>query len=285
MKSNGTSHKGAKVVSQLTIWVLLGMMFLLNVVPILWSLRTSFMSPSDIFKFPPRWFDFTPSLEHYTRIFTGGYLQTFVNSLLYSAASIVVGLLFGLAAAYGFDRFKFVFKKPMFYLIVFCIPLSIGSSALIIPNYMYFSQIGMLDSWYTLPLLYIAYNLPMAIWIIKSGVEAIPVEVDEAALIDGCSRPRYIFGIVSVLCRPSLAAAALFIFLGAWNEFILSSIMINSASLRPVQLAIYQYLGFFGQEWGPLTAAASVAIIPAIIIFTFLGRMLVSGLMAGSVKS
>jgi len=89
--------------------------------------------------------------------------------------------------------------------------------------------------------------------------------------------------MVSILCRPALAA--LFIFLGAWNEFILSSIMIKNPDLRPIQLAIYQYLGFFGQEWGPLTAAAATAIIPSIIVFTFLGRMLISGLTAGSVKS
>lgn len=285
MKSSLTWGKGSNVLLQIVVWALIIVMFLLNVVPILWSLRTSFMAPSEIFKFPPKWFDFTATLDHYKRIFEGGYLRTFANSLMYSAASIIVGLALGLTAAFGFDRFKFRFKKPMFYLIVFCIPLSIGSSALIIPNYMYISKLGLIDGWYTLPLLYIAYNLPMAIWIIKSGVEAIPVEVDEAAMIDGCSRIRYIFGIISVLCRPSLAAAALFIFLGAWNEFILSSIMVNSASLRPVQLAIYQYLGFFGQEWGPLTASASTAIIPAIIIFTFLGRMLVSGLTAGSVKS
>jgi ABC-type glycerol-3-phosphate transport system permease component len=256
-----------------------------NLAPIVWSVRTSLMAPSDIFAYPPKWLDFAITLEHYERIVKSGYFQTFRNSIAYSLAAIAIGLIVGLLAAYGFDRFRFLGKKAMFFLVVFCIPLSMGSSALIIPNYLYFSKLGLLDGWFTLPLLYTAYNLPMAIWIIKSGVEAIPVEIDEAAKIDGCSRFRFIFGIVAVLSRPVLAAAALFIFLGSWNEFILSSIMINKPDLRPVQLAIYQYLGFFGQEWGPLTAAASVAIVPSIVIFTFLGRMLISGLTAGSVKS
>lgn len=285
MRSKGLNFTFLGSLKSGALFILFGFVIVINIVPILWGVKTSIMSPSDIFAFPPKIFNFEASFEHYIRIFEGGYLSTFINSMLYCVASIAFGLILGLLAAYGFDRFSFRFKKPMFYLIVFCIPLSIGSSALIIPNYLYMSQLGFLNEWYTLPILYTAYNLPMAIWIIKSGVETIPVEVDEAATIDGASRFRIIFGIVSVLCRPALAAAALFIFLGAWNEFILSSIMINSPSLRPVQLAIYQYLGFFGQEWGPLTAAAATAIIPSIIVFTFLGKMLISGLTAGSVKS
>lgn len=285
MRSKGLHLTLSGSLKSIMLLITFGLVVIVNIVPILWGVKTSIMSPSDIFFYPPKLFNFEATFEHYIRIFNGGYLQTFLNSIFYCVASILFGLFLGLLAAYGFDRFSFRFKKPMFYLVVFCIPLSIGSSALIIPNYLYMSELGFLNEWYTLPILYTAYNLPMAIWIIKSGVETIPVEVDEAATIDGASRFYFIFGMLSVLCRPALAAAALFIFLGAWNEFILSSIMINSPDLRPVQLAIYQYLGFFGQEWGPLTAAASTAIIPSIIVFTFLGRMLISGLTAGSVKS
>ncbi|RIE05434.1 carbohydrate ABC transporter permease [Cohnella faecalis] len=111
----------------------------------------------------------------------------------------------------------------MFYLVVFCIPLSIGSSALIIPNYLYMSELGFLNEWYTLPILYTAYNLPMAIWIIKSGVETIPVEVDEAATIDGASRSYIIFGMMSVLCRPALARRRIIILLFGCMERIYTS--------------------------------------------------------------
>src|SRR5690606_16871985 len=129
-----------------------------NLAPIVWSVRTSLMAPSDIFAYPPKWLDFAITLEHYERIVKSGYFQTFRNSIAYSLAAIAIGLIIGLLAAYGFDRFRFLGKKAMFFLVVFCIPLSMGSSALIIPNYLYFSKLGLLDGWFTLPLLYTAYN-------------------------------------------------------------------------------------------------------------------------------
>ena len=284
MPKNRALAASKMAIQSILLVVLFGLLAVVNLVPVLWGVTTSIKTPTDIFAFPPKLFNFTTSLEHYVRVIEGGYFETFINSIFYSLAAIVVGLIFGLLAAYGLDRFNFRFKKPMFYLIIFCIPLSIGSSALIIPNYLYMTQIGLVDAWYTLPILYTAYNLPMAIWIIKAGVESVPVEIDEAATVDGCSKFRFIFGMLPVLCRPALAAAALIIFLGAWNEFILSSIMINNPALRPVQLAIYQYMGFFGQQWGPLTAAASIAIIPTLILFSFLGRVMISGFTQGAVK-
>ncbi len=127
-------------------------------------------------------------------------------------------------------------------------------------------------------------NLPMSIWILRGGLESIPIEIEEAAAIDGCSRAYIVFRLIPRLNRLAMASAAIFIFIGAWNEFIVSSVMINSSKLRPLQMAIYNYMGYFGVEWGPLTAAASFAIIPVLIVFTCLGKYLVSGLMQGSVK-
>ena len=187
-------------------------------------------------------------------------------------------------AAYGLYRCRFRGRKLLFYIIVAGIPLATGSAALLIPNYIYFTNIGITDKIYTLPLLYAGYNLPMCIWILRGGLESIPIELEEAAAIDGCSRLYIIFRLVPRLNRPAMASAAIFIFIGAWNEFIVSSVMINSSALRPVQMAIYDYMGYFGIEWGPLTAAASFAIVPVLIIFTFLGKYLVSGMMQGSVK-
>jgi ABC-type glycerol-3-phosphate transport system permease component len=164
------------------------------------------------------------------------------------------------------------------------IPLSVGSSIMLVPNYLYMMQFNMTDKWFTLILLYTAYNLPMAIWLLMAGIKAIPIEIEEAATVDGCSKLYIISRIIPPLLKPSIAAASLFIFIGAWNEYITASVMINSASLKTIQMAIYDYLGYFGQEWGPLTAAATIAILTILLVFTFLGKMLVSGLTAGAVK-
>jgi ABC-type glycerol-3-phosphate transport system permease component len=244
---------------------------------------TSLKTRRELFVYPPK-FIFSPSAEHYIEVLNSGFFQSMLNSLFYSVISIAAGLLLGLLAGYGFQRSKFPGKKLFFYFVIAGIPLSIGSTALLIPNYLYFTMFDLTDKWYTLIVLYTAYNLPMSIWIIRGGIEAVPIEIEEAALIDGCKRPYIIFNMIPQLIRPSMASAALFIFIGAWNEFIVATVMVNKPSLRSIQMAIYYYLGFYGQEWGPLTAAATLAILPIILIFTFLGKMLVSGLTQGSVK-
>lgn len=259
-------------------------MIALNLTPIIWGILTSFKPSKEIFAFPPKLFDFSPTLEHYRTILSGEFSKALGISVFYSVACVLFGILLAIPAAYGFDRGRFRCRKPLFFLVVMGIPLSIGSSALLLPDYIYMAKLGLTDRWYTLILLYATYNLPMAIWIIKGAVEAIPVELDEAAAIDGCTTLGIIVRIILPLTRPALASAGIFLFMGAWNEFIAASVMVNSVGLRPIQVAIYNYLGFFGREWGPLTAAATVAVVPIIIAFTLLSRMLVDGLTSGAVK-
>ena len=169
-------------------------------------------------------------------------------------------------------------------MILFGIPLSMGSAAMVVPNYMMFSALNMTNKFYTLPLIYTAYNLPMAIWIMVGGMQSIPYSIEEAAMIDGASRWYIIFRLIPHLSLPTISCAALMIFIGAWNEYQVSSVMVASNSLYPIQVSIYNYIGYFGQEWGPLTAATTLAVVPILIVFTWLGKYLVSGLTAGSVK-
>lgn len=259
-------------------------LLVINLIPIYWSFVTSLKSKREIFTFPPKLINFTPTIEHYKTIINDGYFRSIANSIFYCGICVIAGIFLGYLAAYGLQRYNFPAKKLIFIMIVSCIPLSIGSAALLIPNYVFMSQIGMINKWYTLVILFTVYNLPMAIWILRSGIENVPFEIEESAKIDGCSMNHIMWRIVFPLMLPSVASAAIFIFIGAWNEFILAAVMVNSPKLMPVQVAIYNYLGFFGQEWGPLTASASLAIIPTLLIFTMLGKMLISGLTQGSVK-
>lgn len=264
--------------------VIFALLFLLTMTPIVWGVITSFKAEREVVTYPPKLWGFTPVLSNYMELFVSGYMRTFLNSILYALSSIVLGLFLGMMAAYGLQRHRFPGRTFLFYLVIAGIPLSAGSAVLLIPNYMYFSLLGLTNRMLSLTILYAAYNLPMAIWIMRGGLENIPIEIEEAASIDGCSRAYILFNLIPSLNRPAMASAAIFIFIGAWNEFIVASVMINSTELRPVQLAIYHYMGFFGTNWGPLTAAATFAIIPVLIVFSILGRFLVSGLMQGSVK-
>ena len=175
-------------------------------------------------------------------------------------------------------------REFWFYLVVIGIPLSTGSSVLLIPNYLLMMKLHLANHWYTMPLLYTAYNLPLCIWLLIAGIRAVPYEIEESAAIDGCSQFYVVTRLIPPMLKPSFAAASIFIFIGSWNEYITTSVMVNGEKFKNIQMAIYDYLGVFGQEWGPLTAAATVAIVPILIVFTVLGKQLVSGLTAGAVK-
>ena len=292
ISSTASSHPGPvqlprrklPTVMGIVVALLFGLLAILNLLPLVWGILTSLKSQPDIFRFPPTLFDFVPSPENYARVLGSGFLDNMRASLLYSGATVLGVLALALPAAYAFDRFDFPLRQPLFLLVVASIPLSLGAAALLIPNYLYFTRLGLTNSWFTLPLIYTAYQLPMAIWIVKATLEGIPRELDEAAFVDGAGHFAILRLVILPLSRPALGAAGVLAFVGSWNEFLAGSIMVNDPVLRPVQPAIYNFIGYFGREWGPLTAAATLAIVPILAIFAALNRLIVSGLTKGSVK-
>ena len=263
---------------------LFGCLVILNIAPLIWGILTSFKGQADLFRFPPAFVSFTPTLENYERVFLSGFGGNLGISLVNALAAVVLALVLALPAAYAFDRFNFPLRRVLFLAVVASIPLSIGAAALLIPNYVYFASLGLTNTPFVLPMLYAAHQLPMAIWVIKGTIEGIPRELDEAATADGCTTFQILRYVILPLVRPALGAAAILVFVGSWNEFVASSVMVDSPSLRTVQPAIYSFIGFFGREWGPLTASATLAILPILIIFALFGRLMVSGLTKGSVK-
>lgn len=264
--------------------VLFALLVVINLTPLVWGLLTSLKGEADLFRFPPTLFDFTPTLENYQRVIDSGFLQSMQVTIIYCAITVFMVLLLAVPAAYAFDRFEFPGRKFLFLLIVASIPLSLGAAALLIPNYIYFMRLGLTNQFYTLPLIYTAYQLPMAIWIVKGTIEGIPKELDEAAIADGAGHFTVLRLVILPLCLPALGAAGVLTFVGTWNEFLASTVMVDNPALRPVQPAIYNFIGYFGREWGPLTASAIIGVLPIFIAFLLLGRLIISGLTKGSVK-
>jgi multiple sugar transport system permease protein len=219
---------------------------LVNTAPVLWGAATSIRPASEIFSFPPKFLLTDVIGQHYSQVLGGSFIRNLLNSLAYSTVATVAALLLGSLAAFAFDRIQFPMRKLLFGVIVACIPLSV--------------------------------------WILKGAMEGIPQDLDEAATLDGCSRIRTFTSVILPLTRPSLAAAAIFVFIGAWNEFVAGSVMVTTPDYRPVQVAVYQFISAFGRQWGPLTASAILALLPIIVLIIFFGRYLVAGLMRGAVK-
>lgn len=279
-----TRRRALGLVARLVVSALLSVLVLANLLPLVWGALTSFKGDADLFRYPPSFVGFAPTLEHYARVAAGGIFGSMGTSLAYAAATVIATLTLALPAAYAFDRFDFPFRQPLFLLVVASIPLSLGAAALLIPNYVYFIHLGLTNTWFVLPLIYTAHQLPMAIWITKGVIEAIPRELDEAAIVDGGTHRDVLRHVMLPLARPALGAAGVLAFVGSWNEFVAGSVMVDSVALKPVQPMIYSFIGFFGREWGPLTASAMLAILPILLAFAVLGRHIVAGLTKGSVK-
>jgi len=273
-----------RLAGQVALATILVIVLFLNLAPLVWGLLASIRPREAIMAYPPRVFTEAMSLEHYRTIFEGGFLQPLQSSTIYALVTALGALLLGSLAAYAIDRLRFRGRYLVLLAVVSGIPLASGAAALIVPNYIYLTSLGLTNSVVTLPMIYIAYNLPLVTWILKGAIAGISPELDEAAAVDGANRFQTLFGVILPLCKPAIGAAAIFAFVGAWNEFVAGSVLVESTVLRPIQVAIYQNIGFFGRDWGPLLASAAVATLPIIVIFILFGRLLVSGLTAGSVK-
>lgn len=259
-------------------------MAIINLVPFIWGALTAMKPGREVAIYPPKLFGSEVTSEHFEVVLKGTFSRAMVNSAIYSVVAIILGILCAMLIAYALTRYRFVGKNFLFLIVLFGIPLSMGSASLVVPNYMLFSTLRMANKWFTLPLIYTAYNLPMAVWIMIGGMQSVPYAIEEAAMIDGASKWYILFRLIPRLTLPTIACAALMIFIGAWNEYVVSSVLVSSQDLYPIQVSIYNYIGFFGKEWGPLTAAATLAVFPILVVFTYLGKYLVSGLTAGAVK-
>ena len=256
-------------------------MAVLCIGPIAVMLLTSFKTQAQTFTTGLNFF-FVPTMENYRDVLMdASFARYLVNSLIVGIVATALTLLIGCMAAYGMARFSFAGRKAMAYstLMLRTVPLAV----IAVPVFMIWSDWHLTNSLYGLILLYVAVNLPFTIWLLYGFVLQVPVELEEAAAIDGCRPWKVFIKIVLPLIRPGLAAAAIFTFRIAWNEFILALVLTDRAT-RTLPVAASLFVTDIGVEWGKLMALATLIALPP-LLFTFLAaRQVISGLTAGAVK-
>ena len=250
--------------------------------PIVWGLSTSLKSPGSILEYPPRMIPAEPTLVHYRQLFATGIEKYILNSAIVSAITVALCVVLATLAAYALARFEFRGKSVVLFMTVAV--MSIPLPSLTVPTFTFLVLLGLNNTLAGLVLLYTAYQLPLAIWVLYGYFQTIPTEFENAAMIDGYSRLQALRKVVLPLSWPGLIAAGLFTLTFAWNDFVVAVAMNSSDDVRTLPVAIYNYLGFFGREWGPLTAAAMVSIVPVIAIFIMFQRYFLSGMTGGGVK-
>ena len=203
------------VINKIVEIIILILLAFITIIPIYWGIVTSLKNTNEIASYPPKVIGFNVTWNNYMRIIAQGYLRALGNSAFYSLVTILLCLVLGYIAGYGFERRFFPLKRFWFSLVVIGIPLSTGCSVLLIPNYLMMMKLHMTNHIYTMPIIYTTYNLPLCIWMMISGVRSLPIEVEESAKIDGCSQKYIIAKLIPPIIKPSFAAAGIFIFIGA----------------------------------------------------------------------
>lgn len=251
------------------------------VAPIVVMFATSLKLQTQIFNTGIN-FIFTPTLQNYRDVLNeGGFTRYLTNSLIVGVVSTLITLVLGCMAAYGLARFRFAGRTTVAYttLLLRTVPLAV----LAVPVFMIWNEAGIINSLSGLILLYVAVNLPFTIWLLYGFIAQVPIELEEAAKMDGCGPVEVFYLVVLPLIKPGLAAASIFTFRIAWNEFILALVLTDRAT-RTLPVAASLYITDIGVDWGRIMALGSLIAIPP-LVFTFIAaRQIITGLTAGAVK-
>ncbi len=265
------------------IYLVLFLVLLITIIPIGWVLSTSIKPTAEVFANPPRWIPLKPTLSNYNNVlFESSIPNAFKNSLLVGAMTTFIALLLGGSAGYAFARFSFRGSKvlSLFMLISQMLPLTV----LMIPLYYMENEVGMVDTKLGLAVAHLVVSLPLVTWMAKGYFKGIPKEIEEAAIMDGCSTMQTIIKIVLPLLKPALAATGIYAFISSWNEFALANVLTRSPRSITVPIALNEFSSFFKVDWGSTMAAAMVITIPVIVVFMMVQKQFVEGLAAGAVK-
>lgn len=246
--------------------------------PFYWMVSSSLKNQIENMAFPPL-FWFWPTLDNYRTVFRENPFFSFLlNSFVVGAGATLLGLVLGLPAAYSIARYKH--RKVAFAVLITRITPGISY---IVPWFVMFSQAHLVGSYYALILSHLTISLPMIIWIMIGFFEDIPSELEDAALMDGCSNAAIFWRVAMPLVRPGIATAAILSFIMSWNNFLYSVVLANDAT-RTIPVAVFGFLSFGAFDWGALTAAATMITLPVMILAILIQRHIVAGLSFGAVK-
>ena len=254
---------------------------LLWLTPILWLLNVALKTQAQLFV-PKPTFIFTPTFENFaTAIFRYGIFKAALHSLIIAAGSTLLTLVFATLLVYGITRFTFRIRNP---LLIWILNLRmLPPIAIVIPFYIFFSRIQLIDTFTGMIIAYLPLTLPLAVWLLYGFAQDVPRSIDEAARIDGATRWQVFRDMMLPVMRPAIAVAATFCFLEVWNEFVLALILTGPRT-KTVPIGMSEFITEHAVEWGPMAAAALMLLLPLLVVTFFLQHSLVRGLTLGAVR-
>jgi ABC-type glycerol-3-phosphate transport system permease component len=265
------------------IYAVIAIYLFITLAPLMWVLSTSFKPNEEAINFPPKFLPDRPTIDNYLFVLTDSKLVlSLFNSLIVSLASTGLSVAVCALGGYAFARFEFKGKSLLMTTILglFMIPLVIN----IIPLYIMLANVGLLNSLVGLVLTFQIIIIPLNIFLLKNYFETIPKELEEAALIDGCSKIRAFWHIIVPISVPGFVIAAILSFRFSWNEFVLPIVLSNKPDVMVFQVALYQFISLYRIDWGFLTAGINIALIPIVVLMLLFQKRMIKGMTLGAVR-
>jgi multiple sugar transport system permease protein len=275
--------KSRKIIFKILFYLCILLFVLFSMGPIFWIFLCSIRPKTEFFSIPPTILPKQWTFENYIHLFTQTQFASYLlNSCIVVVATIVLTTLFSILGAYSLARFKYRGRDffAAFSLYVYLLPAIL----LIIPLYLWFQKMGLVDSLLGITIAYISLCLPYCLWMLRSFFASVPMEIEEAAAIDGAGRVKSLFSVILPILTPGIVAIGVYTFTLAWNEYIVALILLNSDAKMTYPVGLNGFIGQFDILWEFILSGSVIVSIPALIIFMFTQKALIKGWGAGAVK-
>ncbi|MGQ9786736.1 MAG: carbohydrate ABC transporter permease [Anaerolineae bacterium] len=277
-----TWHRYRKKLHRVMIYVLVLVTIAVFGCPIFWMLSVAIKPAQEIFCFPPTFLPAEPTLENFQKALNPVFLRYAFNSVLVASSTTVLTLVFAVLSSYSFSRLHFRGRKPL--LVVILLTQLLPLAVLIVPMFRILSNIGLINTYPALIIAYLTFTVPVAVWFLRSFFYSIPYELEEAAMIDGCTRLRAFLTIILPLSLPGISATGTYVFFVTWQELLFSLAFMTSKSMRTLPVGVLDFIGEHVTDWGALMAASILVCVPVFVLFIFMQNQLIAGLTEGAIK-
>ncbi len=273
----------SKTIRLFIIYICLAIFVIFAGFPFLWMLSTSLKENAAIFAIPPKIIPEIFSFKAYQSIWQkASFISYFFNSFKVATITTTIAMTISIMAGLGFARFRFKGQKTLQLLLLFAqlFPLVL----LVTPYYTIMRKMNLIDTHVALYLAYTSFVIPFSVWMLTNYLRALPGELEEAALIDGCTIGKALIKVTIPLSIPGIVATGINCFILSWNEFLFAQTFINSPELRTLPIALKSFMGQYSTAWDMLMAASVISTLPVVVMFIFLQKQIVAGLTSGAVK-
>lgn len=271
-----------KLLQKIAKYALACIFVVFSVFPFVWMVSSSIKPQARMYTIPPQWIPLSPTLEHYRfSLFETSLLRFFFNSLFVASVTTIVSIALAVFAGYGFARSRFRGRDVIAISILFSQMLP--AAVIVVPLYVVLLKVQLLDTYPSLIITYLFYTLPLCTWMLRGFFANIPSELEDAAMIDGCTRIGALVKVLIPISAPAIAATATYAFIVAWQEFLFALCFTTSPKVQTLPIGIAGFIGQFNVNWGGVMASSTIASLPILIPFMIFYRRFVEGFAEGAV--